>query len=207
MPRKNIDDIYQLIYDMLEDLESLETKANDLITAVSSYGGDIRRVIQEQMSKYFIPYISKIKSDESVPGCIKSLITFLDSIELWQTRIEPSQADYQPDPEVMQNADPDLPASTSVDQTQNIPQNASYQTGMNESYEKYRVVRKTGGSELGGEVANLEDSTIGEYNTEEEASQHCQILNDMVSPEEKSVLGTEYEVKKVVFEDGEVKVK
>lgn len=208
MAKRNIEDVYKIMYDMMETSQSLISSANDLVQAISGFGGEIKRVLGEQMAKYFIPAITKLREDTNTPGCIKGCIDFLDSVPLAQTRLEPDPAaDYQPDEETLTKPDLNLPASASVDNTADIPQNASYQTSIHEALEKFRVIRKSKPSELGEDVAQTEDTIIGEYNTKEEADQHCKVLNDMVSPEEREYLGTEYEVKEVVFEDGEIKMK
>lgn len=208
MPKRNIDDIYTSLQNMMGSLDDIMERAKELVQTAGNFGGEIKRIIQEQMNKYFIPTINNLKEDENTPGCLKAQISFLDSLYLWQIRVEDEpEGSTTPNPEDMPQPDLNLPASASVDNTADIPQNASYQTSIHEALEKFRVIRKSKPSELGEDVAQTEDTIIGEYNTKEEAGQHCKVLNDMVSPEEREYLGTEYEVKEVVFEDGEIKMK
>lgn len=219
MPKKNIEDVYDNLFDMIELMDKLTNKANDLVTLVSAFSGELKRVISEQMNAYFIPTINKLKDDENTPGCIKAQIQFLDSIELGQMRMDTSAAEYQPNPEVVNNIDPStLPASSSVSQTSEIPMNASYnnpegiqqntnntpvqESVMNEKHKKYCVKRKgIEGSALGNDVANIEAHIVNEYNTRPEAELACDKLNRGVLPGEKELLGTEYFVDELVFGD------
>lgn len=208
MAKKNIEDVYNNLYKMGECIDQLIELANTLVADVAGYGGDLKRVITEQMAKYFIPTIQALKEDENTPGCVKAQITYLDSIPLWQTRVEADPAaDYQPDPETAPAGNVNMPASSTVGQEEELPRNVSYQNpeGLQESFERYRVVRIGQPSELGAEVGNVEPTTIFEYDTEEEANEHCAILNDMISNAEKEALGTTYEVVKMEYEDGIMK--
>ena len=184
MPKRNIDDIYASLQNMMSSLDDIMERAKELVQTAGNFGGEIKRIIQEQMNKYFIPTINKLKEDENTPGCLKAQISFLDSLYLWQIRVEDEpEGSTTPNPEEMPQPDLNLPASASVDNTADIPQNASYQTSIHEALEKFRVIRKSKPSELGEDVAQTEDTIIGEYNTKEEADQHC------------------------IFEDGEIKMK
>ena len=217
MPKRNIEDVYNILYDMMESADKLIDQANNLTTAVAGYGGDLKRVITEQMGKYFIPTLQKLKDDENTPGCIKAQLTYLDSIPLWQTRVEADPAaDYQPDLERLPTPEVSMPASSSIDNTQNIPQNTSYQNpnGVQQPYQeskeeepsKYRVVRLSNYLSSLGDLANLSPSTVGEYDCKEEAERHCKALNDSITEEEKDLLGTKYEIKELKFKDGKVQL-
>lgn len=229
MPKRNIDDIYNILDDMMEGADKLINLASDLVTSVSGYGGELKRVLEEQMGKYFIPAMQKLRDDKDTPGCIAAQLDFLNSIPLWQTRIDTDPTeDYKVEPENMPQPNLDMPASSSVDPTQNLPYGASYQqlqgidnnqqasqsvnpnyhesknnkkNRLSEAYDKWMVYRVGKPSALGEDVANIDDdvNTIGEYDSEEEAEFHCKKLNDMISPEEKDLLKTEYKVKKKTF--------
>ena len=216
MPRKNIEDVYDNIYDMLDLLEKLSTKATDLVALAGNYSGDIKRVLTEQMQAYFIPTIQKLKDDENTPGCLKAQLTFLDSISLGQMRLDPSESDYSPDPEVVNTTNPEtLPASSTVDQTSEIPQNASYnnpqgiqaqtqvqESTLQEKHTTYCIKRKgIENSALGDDVGNIEPHIVNEYRTRAEADLACDKLNKGVLPGEKEILGTEYFVDEIEFGD------
>ena len=213
MPRRNIEDVYKTLYDMMEESDKLIGLANELITDIASYGGELKRVLSEQMGKYFIPAIQKLKDDANTPGCIKAQIDFLDSLPLGETRVEDNPAaNYAPNPDNLNQANINLPASSSVDQTQDIPRNASYQNpqGMQESkekreYIKYRIYRKSKAQSSLGKEGKVEPQAVAEYNSKREADAHCKSLNDSVTPEEKSLLGTEYVVKEEKFVDNLIK--
>lgn len=216
MPRKNIEDVYDNIYDMLDLMEKLSTKATDLVALAGNYSGDIKRVLTEQMQVYFIPTIQKLKDDENTPGCLKAQLTFLDSISLGQMRLDPSESDYSPDPEVVNSTNPEtLPASSSVDQTSEIPQNASYnnpqgiqaqtqvqESTLQEKHTTYCIKRKgIENSALGDDVGNITPHIVSEYRTRAEADLACDKLNKGVLPGEKEILGTEYFVDEIEFGD------
>ena len=215
MPRKNIEDVYDNIYDMLDLMEKLSTKATDLVALAGNYSGDIKRVLTEQMQAYFIPTIQKLKDDENTPGCLKAQLTFLDSISLGQMRLDPSESDYSPDPEVINSTNPEtLPASSSVDQTSKIPQNASYnnpqgiqqtpvqESTLQEKHTTYCIKRKgIENSVLGDDVGNITPHIVSEYRTRAEADIACDKLNKGVLPGEKEILGTEYFVDEIEFGD------
>ena len=216
MPRKNIEDVYDNIYDMLDLMEKLSTKAADLVALAGNYSGDIKRVLTEQMQAYFIPTIQKLKDDENTPGCLKAQLTFLDSISLGQMRLDPSESDYSPDPEVVNSTNPEtLPASSTIDQTSEIPQNASYnnpqgtqaqtqvqESVLNEKHTTYCIKRKgIENSALGDDVGNITPHIVSEYRTRAEADIACDKLNKGVLPGEKEILGTEYFVDEIEFGD------
>lgn len=216
MPKRNIEDVYDILYSMLETADKLIEQANNLTTSVTAYGGDLKRVIQEQMGKYFIPAMRKLKDDENTPGCIKAQITYLDSIPLWQTRVEADPAaDYQPNPAELPTPEISMPASSTIDQTQEIPRGTSYQNpqGIQEAkekkekreYSKYRIYRKSKSLSSLGKEGKIEPTAVAEYNSKREAECHCRGLNDSITPEEKSMLGTEYFVKEEKFEDNLIK--
>lgn len=69
-----------------------------------------------------------------------------------------------------------------------------------ESYSKYQVIRTSSiGSTLDEEIAKIEPVVVAEYDTEEEAKEAADMLNETVGNEEKDLLGTEYAVEKKDF--------
>lgn len=224
MPKKNIENVYSVLYDMMDSLSKLEDQANELIQEVGLFSGEIDRVCKEQMQAYFLPTISKLKSDVNTPGCIKGILDFLDQIPLKATRVDPSSAEYGvSEMDASESIDPSsLPASASVDQTADIPMNASYnnpqgnqavetqqtpnnpvqESVLKEKHTKYCIKRRgIENSALGDDVGNIEPHIVNEYNTKAEAEIACDRLNKGVLPSEKEILGTEYFVDTLEFGD------
>lgn len=214
MPKRNIEDIYKLLGDMSGELESLITNANELVASVNLYGGEIKRIIVEQMTKYFIPTITNLKQSTETPGSIIGISNFLDSVPLSFTREAPNAMEELPINDAVQ-PNLSMPASSTIDQTQEIPRGASYQNpqGIQEAkekkekreYSKYRIYRKSKSLSSLGKEGKIEPTAVAEYNSKREAECHCRGLNDSITPEEKSMLGTEYFVKEEKFEDNLIK--
>lgn len=223
MPKKNINDVYDLLDSMLETSQKLIDQANDLVQTTSLFGGELSRIIKQQMSEFFIPTITKLRDDENTPGSIKGNYDYINSIPLWQTRIDPTANDFAEDITNLPEVDPSsLPASASVDQTADIPMNASYnnpqgiqaaetqqtpnnpvqESVLKEKHTKYCIKRRgIENSALGDDVGNIEPHIVNEYNTKAEAEIACDRLNKGVLPSEKEILGTEYFVDTLEFGD------
>ena len=122
MARKNIEALYDILFTMRSSMEEICQDAESLLNDVSEYGGELNRVLKEQLSKYFIPGLTKLIKDENTPGSIIGLIRFMDSLPLAMTRVEPSVENVAP--VVPQNANIDRPVNSEVD---TLPANASYQ--------------------------------------------------------------------------------
>lgn len=122
MARKNIEALYDVLFTMRSNLEDIVQDAEGLLNDVAEYGGEMNRVLKEQLSKYFIPGLTALIKDEKTPGSIIGIIRFMDSLPLAMTRVEPSVENVAP--VVPQNADIDRPVNSAVD---TLPQNASYQ--------------------------------------------------------------------------------
>lgn len=214
MPRKNIEDVYDILGKIAENLSKLEDLSQELVQQASLFSGEIDRIVTEQITAYFAPTIQKLKDDENTPGSIRGLINFLDSIPLAATRMEPTIDDYMPPEEEATQIDPStLPASSTVDQTSEIPQNASYnnpqgiqtqvqESTLQEKHTTYCIKRKgIENSALGDDVGNIEPHIVNEYRTKVEADLACDKLNKGVLPGEKEILGTEYFVDEIEFGD------
>ena len=121
MARKNIEALYDVLFTMRSNLEDIVQDAEGLLNDVSEYGGEMNRVLKEQLSKYFIPGINALIKDEKTPGSIIGIIRFMDSLPLAMTRVEPSIENVAP--VVPQNTSIDRPVNSEVDK---LPANASY---------------------------------------------------------------------------------
>lgn len=130
--RGNVEELYNLLSKMSKALADVVTDATELVQASSQYGGELARVLAEQMNTYFIPYITKIVNDETVPGDLSGIVKFLDSVPLAMIRQNPT-------PDIggqieMPQAQPQLnnPVGTEpspvTDPTTEIPRNASFET-------------------------------------------------------------------------------
>lgn len=224
MARQSIESMYDLMFEMRSKLEDLLQDAQELTAAAKTYGGEISRVMVEQMTKYFAPAIKNLIDNEQTPGSMVGVIRFLDSVPLSFTRIEPSMEDFVV-PENPENPDLREPAGTS--EIDNLPNRASFanpegveeeeapvrpsNVPMPESVRKsalkeeknkkegvkvYSILRSSNmGSHLSDDVANIEDHIVGDYNTEDEANTKCEALNSSVTSSEKEMFGTEYKVK------------
>lgn len=206
MAKKSIESLYDVLFNMRKLMEDLVQNASGLVNDVNDYGGELNRVIKEQMQKYYIPSIQKLVRDENTPGSIIGIIRFMDSLPLAMTRVEPQVEQLAPI--AQPNANINSPAEAPVDD--NIPPNTSYNNPVpgaspespaepiiRESITKYSVLRKSNKeSSLGEELSNLEDQEVCEFNTIEEAEERCDLLNKCVLPEEKDLFGTEYVVEK-----------
>ena len=214
MPKKNIENVYRILEDMIQALNKLEDLSQDLVQEASLFGGEISRIVGEQITSYFGPTIAKMKDDENTPGCLKGIVRFLDSVPLAATRVDPTIDDMVPPEESATQIDPStLPASSSVDQTSEIPQNASYnnpqgiqtqvqESTLQEKHITYCIKRKgMENSALGDDVGNITPHIVSEYRTKAEADIACDKLNKGVLPGEKEVLGTEYFVDEIEFGD------
>lgn len=60
---------------------------------------------------------------------------------------------------------------------------------------RYQVVRTSKKESTLGDVANLEDAVVYEFDTRDEAKEKADTLNRTIIPEEKDFFGTEYRVK------------
>ena len=137
MAKKNIETLYDTLFNMRAAMEDILQNAEGFVNDVSEYGGELNRVCKEQMSKYFIPEVTKLIKDENTPGSIVGLIRFMDSLPLAMTRVEPSVENIAP--VVPDNANVDEPAVSKVDA---LPQNASFANKpapvVNESLDKIK---------------------------------------------------------------------
>lgn len=137
MAKKNIETLYDTLFNMRATMEDILQNAEGFVNDVSEYGGELNRVCKEQMSKYFIPGVTKLIKDESTPGSIVGLIRFMDSLPLAMTRVEPSVENIAP--VVPENANVNEPAVSKVDA---LPQNASFANKpapvVNESLDKIK---------------------------------------------------------------------
>lgn len=93
MAKQSIESMYDLMFNMRTKMEDLLQDAQELTASAKTYGGEISRVIVEQMSKYYAPVLKKLIDDENTPGSMIGVIRFLDSVPLSYTRIEPSMDD------------------------------------------------------------------------------------------------------------------
>lgn len=91
MAKKSIDQIYTILFNMRDALNKLEQDSNSLLGATTEYGGEISRIFNEQLKKYFIPEVKKLADEKEQPGSIIGLIKFLDSVPLSMTRPDPEK--------------------------------------------------------------------------------------------------------------------
>jgi hypothetical protein len=140
MAEKDPNKLYNGIKTLQDDLESIRSlvdgiieNSKTLMNDANGFGGVIAKVFKEQMAKYFIPGVQKIAepidnlvSGDRVPGSLKDLTIFLDSVPLAMIRQEPSVTELA-SPVVPKNVDLDTPAGKVESPVDEIPQGQSYQ--------------------------------------------------------------------------------
>lgn len=127
MANRSIEDLYSALFAIQEAVQDATQLASEASNIAGLFGGEISRVVTEQLNNYFIPTVAKYAEDPNTPGSIAPLITFLDSVPLAMTREEPNPAVNAPTPVIPENPSlatppvepPEAPAEGSfADQTQ-----------------------------------------------------------------------------------------
>ena len=140
MAEKDPNKLYNGIKTLQDDLESIRSlvdgiieNSKTLMNDANGFGGVIAKVFKEQMAKYFVPGVQKIAepidnlvSGDRVPGSLKDLTIFLDSVPLAMIRQEPSVTELA-SPVVPKNVSLDTPAGKVESAVDEIPQGQSYQ--------------------------------------------------------------------------------
>lgn len=103
MANKSIEDLYSSLFAIQESIQDATQLAAEAANLAGMFGGEISRVVTEQLNKYFIPAVSKYAEDGSTPGAIAPIITFLDSVPLAMTREEVQPDSKTPPPQVEAN--------------------------------------------------------------------------------------------------------
>lgn len=136
-PNKLYDGIRSL-QDYLESIKTMvadvDTKIKEILNDANDFGGVISRVFKEQLVQYFLPEVQKIGepldnliSGDRIPGSLKDLTIFLDSVPLAMIRQEPT---------ITELAEPVVPKDTHIaepsttNEIDSIPQNTSYNQPM-----------------------------------------------------------------------------
>lgn len=136
---KNPNKLYDGIRSLQDYLESIKTMVDDVDTKIkemlndaNDFGGVISRVFKEQLVQYFLPEVQKVAqpldnliNGDRVPGSLKDLTIFLDSVPLAMIRQEPTITELA-EPVVPKDTHLDEPATVESD-VDKIPQNASFQ--------------------------------------------------------------------------------
>lgn len=222
MAKKSIESLYDTLFNMRVAMEDICQDAEGLLNDVSEFGGELNRVMKEQLSRYFIPGVSKLIKDEQTPGSIIGLIRFMDSLPLAMTRVEPSVDDVAPivpeNPAIDEPVVDSLPQNASFSNRPQKPQQRPIQQAQ-ESLEKtsdrvqekkadeeqpvckYQVVRRSKPSvHLSADIADVEPQVVMEYDDRGTAEKQAERLNATVLPEERDLFGTEYAVEEACFE-------
>lgn len=125
---------------ILSTVDSIQGEVKELLQDADEFGGVISKVFKEQLAKYFVPTLAKmtepVKSlteGDRVPGSLKDLVVFLDSVPLAMVREEPSVAELA-QPVVPENANIEAPVGESkvTSEIDDLPSNASYDEGLGE---------------------------------------------------------------------------
>lgn len=214
--KESVEKLYNILFSMKESIEDIIDKAQDLDKMVEEYGGITQSVISEQINKYFIPALTGLASDKTVPGSIVGITAFLDSLPLYVIREEP-----QPQQDAPQKFDnglqPNMPAQTPApaNPTDAVPHTGPTQPAPSpvvpaqESLKRKKVSRKLTETEKGGDSDTVyhvirtskfdTDGTIHDvaetvFDTciKKEAEAKVDELNATVTAGEKKLLGTKY---------------
>lgn len=135
---KNPNKLYDGIRSLQDYLESIKTMVGDVDTKIkemlndaNEFGGVIARVFKEQLVQYFLPEVQKVSqpldnliNGDRVPGSLKDLTIFLDSVPLAMIRQEPSITELA-EPVVPKDTHLNEPSTVESD-VEKIPQNASF---------------------------------------------------------------------------------
>ena len=200
---KSIEKIYDDIFKIKDEFESVLENAQKLIEDSKEFPGIIYNVISEQITKYFAPAVKKLEDDDNTPGSLKGLIRFLDAVPLAYTRERESPSIVDP---IVPNTEVQTPVGTE-NEIQDIPLNTSYNKPQGESIvaetphvqesldkKTYKVIRTSEVLDSLGDERGKSNkgSAVFESFSKEEAQTKADFLNSIVTPEEKEFLGTEY---------------
>lgn len=137
MAEKNPNKLYEGIKDLQDNLEAIknlveevDSKIKEVLNDANDFGGVISRVFKEQLAGYFLPGVQKVAeplddliSNTDVPGSLKGLTVFLDSVPLAMIRQEPTISELA-EPVVPKETELSEPVGSEIDE---LPVNASYQ--------------------------------------------------------------------------------
>lgn len=122
---KNIEKMYSDLFKLRANLEDLAEQAQTVVAGSRDFPGLINKVVNEQLTKYFIPNIQKLSNDIKTPGSISGVIKFLDAVPLALTREKEPVSPV--DPTVPENLNIETPTGSSNFSTvDKLPQNISY---------------------------------------------------------------------------------
>ena len=239
MAEKNPNKLYDNIKAIQDSLEAMKNLVDDIKEKVKTtlndsneFGGVVARVFKEQLGGYLTPKVEELVTPinemingDRIPGSLKDLTIFLDSVPLAMIREEPEITELA-SPVVPENVSLNTPAGKVESEVDSLPQNASYQKGvenseepteevpseaegtvqesvkgrkgnrLRESITKYQVVRSSDmGSILDKDSSKITDTVVYEFNDKDEAESMAEKLNSTLTQEEKELLGTKYSVK------------
>lgn len=237
MAEKNPNKLYDNIKALQDSLEAMKNIVEDIKEKVKTtlndsneFGGVVARVFKEQLGGYltpkveeFVKPIQEMINGNRIPGSLKDLTIFLDSVPLAMIREEPNIRELA-SPVIPKDVNLNTPASGKVESdVDSLPREASYQKGIEsigdsieeapveeavqeslniknlrfrEGITKYLVVRSSSmGSILDKDTSNISDTVVYEFDSKEEADSMAKKLNSTLTQEEKELLGTEYSVK------------
>lgn len=101
--KKSVEELYKALFSMREALQEALSLAQETVNISQQFGGEIPRVVTDQINTYFLPVISKFIDDEDTPGAITPLVAFLDSVPLAMTREEPKPEEIAPSSSVSED--------------------------------------------------------------------------------------------------------
>ena len=156
---RSIENIFTSLSSINDSLTKVIDQAKKMSADSSVFDGEIARVLGEQLDRYFIPAVAKLRDDETVPGSIIGITQFLDSIPLAMARQGFSSSEYNL-PEVNQTE-----VSTGIETPEgSAPLTATEEQGTvsNAVDELPRNISYTNPEGVPVEEAPVEDATLTE---------------------------------------------
>ena len=85
--KPNIDKLYQQLFTIKEELSDVINVAQEAANDAGNFGGDISKVIPNQLRTQFVVGIQNFISQQGNPVAIDSIIAYLDSLPLSRVRV------------------------------------------------------------------------------------------------------------------------
>lgn len=99
--KPNIDRLYEKLFSMKEMLGEVINTAQEAANDAGNFGGDISKVVPNQLRTQFVVMVQNLISQQGNPVCLDSMIQYLDSLPLSKVRVPRGE-------EAMMNQEPQM---------------------------------------------------------------------------------------------------